>query len=353
MGQGRFVGPKTIEVTTPDAGTRALAGDVVVRNTGSRARIDPIPGLADASPMTHVEALELDRVPAHLVVIGGGYVGLEFAQALRRFGSRVTVLERNDVLLHREDRDVSEALRDLLDAEGIEVETSVRVESVEGRSGKSVRLHTTTRGGCKDTIEASDLLVAAGRLPNTDGMSLEAAGIERDARGFISVDERLRTTAAGVWAVGDCAGSPHFTHVAFDDFRVVRDNLSGLDRVTTGRLVPYCIFVDPELAHVGLSESEAASRKVPYQLAKIPVSSILRAETLSETRGFLKALVAVDSDRILGFTAFSPAAGEIMAVVQTAMIARLPYTALRDAILTHPTMAEGLGVLFRSVPARS
>ena len=295
--------------------------------------------------MTHIEALELDRVPKHLLVLGGGYVGLEMAQALRRFGSRVTVIERNDALAHREDRDVSEALRELFDDEGIEVRTATPVERVEGRSGESVRLHAT-----HGMIEGSDLLVATGRTPNTDGIGLETAGIERDDRGFIKVDERLRTTAAGVWAVGDCAGSPHFTHIADDDVRVIRDNLAGIDRVTTGRLVPFCLFTDPELARIGLSESEARSRGIAYRLAKIPMAAFIRPWTLSESRGFYKTLVAADSDRILGFTAFAPEAGEVMTIVQLAMTAGLPYTALRDAILVHPTMAEGLARLFRGCP---
>jgi pyruvate/2-oxoglutarate dehydrogenase complex dihydrolipoamide dehydrogenase (E3) component len=312
--------------------------------TGSRARIDPIPGLAESRPMTHIEALELDRVPKHLLVMGGGYVGLEMAQALRRFGSRVTVIERNDALAHREDRDVSEALGELFDDEGIEVLTATPIARVEGRSGESVRLHATD-----GVIEGSELLVASGRTPNTDGIGLETAGIERDDRGYIKVDERLRTTAAGVWAVGDCAGSPHFTHIADDDVRVIRDNLAGIDRTTTGRLVPYCLFTDPELARVGLSESEAKSCGIAYRLAKIPLSAFVRPFTLSEPRGFYKALVAADNDRILGFTAFAPEAGEVMTIVQIAMTAGLPYTALRDAILTHPTMAEGLARLFLAV----
>jgi pyruvate/2-oxoglutarate dehydrogenase complex dihydrolipoamide dehydrogenase (E3) component len=352
MGQGRFVGPRTIEVEAADGGTRTLRGEVVVISTGSRARIDPIPGLAEARPMTHVEALELDRVPEHLLVLGGGFVGLELAQALRRFGSRVTVIERNDALAHREDRDVSEGLRALFDDEGIDVRTGTRVDRVEGQSGGSVRMFAT-RGGAEEVIEGSDLLVTSGRIPNTDGIGLEDAGVERDDRGFVKVDERLRTTTPGVWAVGDCAGSPHFTHVAYDDFRVVLDNLAGIDRVTTGRLVPSCLFTDPELARVGLSETEARERGIAYRLAKLPVTSILRSWTLSEPRGFSKALVAADSDRILGFTAFGPEAGEVMAIVQVAIASGLPYTALRDAILTHPTMAEGLGPLFRTVPDRS
>ncbi len=276
MGQGRFVGPKTIEVATIDGSTRILRGDVVVISTGSRARIDPIPGLAESRPMTHVEVLELDRVPEHLLVLGGGYVGLELAQGMRRFGSRVTVIERNEALLHREDRDVATALGELFDDEGIEVRTGTRVDRVEGRSGESVRLYTR-RGEAPETIEGSDLLVASGRTPNTDGIGLEAAGVERDDRGFVEVDERLRTTAPGVWAVGDCAGSPHFTHIADDDVRVVRDNLAGIDRTTTGRLVPSCLFTDPQLARVGLSESEAVGRGIAYRLAKIPVTAVLRA----------------------------------------------------------------------------
>ena len=348
MGEGRFVGPKTIEVATADNGTRILRGDVVVINTGSRARIDPIPGLAEAQPMTHVEALELDRVPKHLVVLGGGYVGIELAQAMRRFGSRVTVIERNDALVHREDRDVSEALRELFEDEGITVRTGTCIDYVRGRSGEFVKLQVT-RDGAQDVIEGSDLLVASGKIPNTDGIGLEAVGIERDHLGFVKVDERLRTTAPGVWAVGDCAGSPHFTHIADDDVRVVRDNLVGIDRTTIGRLVPFCLFTDPELARVGLSESEAKSRRIAYRLTKIPVTAVLRTRTLSEPRGFYKALVATDSDRILGFTAFAPEAGEVMTIVQIAMNAGLPYMTLRDTILTHPTMAEGLAALFRGV----
>ena len=320
IGQGRFVGPKTIEVVTADGDKRTLRGEIVVISTGSRALIDPIPGLAEARPMTHIEALELDHIPEHLIVLGGGYVGLELAQAMRRFGGRVTFIERNEVLAHREDLDVSEALRELFDDEQIEVRTATRVDRVEGRSGGLVRIHATC-AGTELVIEGSDILVASGRTPNTDGINLEAAGVERDEQGFVKVDERLRTTVPGVWAVGDCAGSPHFTHIADDDVRVVRDNLAGIDRTTTGRLVPFCLFTDPELARVGLSESDARSRGIAYRLAKIPVTAVLRSRTLSEPRGFYKALVAADSDRILGFTAFSPEAGAVMTTVQVAISA--------------------------------
>ena len=352
MGHGRFVAPKTIEVATADGGTRAIHGDVVIISTGSRARIDPIPGLAEVQPMTHVEALELDRVPEHLVILGGGYVGLELAQALRRFGSRVTIVEQNDALVHLEDADVSAALRELFEDEGIQIHTGTRVDRVEGRSGDLVKLRVHS-GGTEDLIEGSDLLVASGRIPNTDGMCLEAARIELNDSGFIKVDERLRTTAPGVWAVGDCAGSPFFTHLADHDVRVVRDNLAGINSTTTGRLVPFCLFTDPELTRVGLNESEAKRRGIAYRLAKLPAPMVLRTRAISEPRGFYKALVAADSDLILGFTAFAPEADGVMTIVQVAMSAGLPYTTLRDTTLTHPTMAEGLGGLFQAVPARS
>ena len=345
MGHGRFVGPRTVEVALNAGGSRALRGRTVVIDTGSRARLDDTPGLAEARPMTHVEALELDQVPGHLVVLGGGYVGLELAQAFRRFGSRVTVVERNGALIHREDPDVTGAVEQLFREEGIDVRTGTAVLGVEGRSGESVRLKTA--GG---VIDGTHLLAAGGRTPNTDGIGLETAEVETDERGHVKVDERLRTTAEDVWAVGDCAGSPYFTHIGHDDFRVVLENLSGGDRVTTGRQVPYCLFTDPELARVGLSEREARERGVAYRLVKLPLDHVLRAKTLSETRGFLKALIEKDGDRILGFTAFGVEAGEIMAIAQIAMAAGVPYTVLRDAVMTHPTMAEGLADLFSSVP---
>jgi pyruvate/2-oxoglutarate dehydrogenase complex dihydrolipoamide dehydrogenase (E3) component len=345
MGQGRFLEPRTIEVALDDGGTRILRGAQAFISTGSRATIEDVPGLADAGPMTHIEALELDSLPAHLVVLGGGYIGLELAQALRRFGSRVTIVERNGALAHREDPDVSEALHQLCKDEGIEVLTDTKVARVEGRSGESVRLHAK-QGESEVMIEGTHLLAATGRTPNTGGIGLDLAGVELTANGHVKVNEKLETTAPNVWAVGDCAASPHFTHIAFDDFRVVRDNLAGGHRVTTGRLVPSCMFTDPELARVGLNESEAKKSGIPYRLVKAPMAAVLRTHTLSEMHGFMKALVDVKSDRILGFTGFGVEAGETMAVVQLAMSAGLPYTALRDSILTHPTMAEGLTVLF-------
>jgi pyruvate/2-oxoglutarate dehydrogenase complex dihydrolipoamide dehydrogenase (E3) component len=351
MGHGRFVAPKTIEVALTAGGTRTLKGKTVVINTGSRAKVDDTPGLRDARPLTHVEALELDHLPGHLLVLGGGYIGLELAQALRRLGSRVTVVERNEALIHREDRDVTEIIEAVFKEEGIEVATGTKLRRVDGTSGQSVRLHAT-RGGSEVVIEGTHVLAAAGRVPNTDGIGLETAGVEVDSRGHVKVNERLQTTAKDIWAVGDCAGSPYFTHIGFDDFRVVRDNLAGRDRVTTGRQVPFCLFTDPEVARIGLSEREAKDRGVAYRLAKIPMDHVLRTQTLSETRGFLKALIEPNGDRILGFTAVGVEAGEVMASVQVAMAGGLPYTILRDMVLTHPTMVEGLGALFSAVPTK-
>jgi pyruvate/2-oxoglutarate dehydrogenase complex dihydrolipoamide dehydrogenase (E3) component len=350
MGAGRFVAPKTLEVRLNDGGTRVLAGDRVFLNVGTRATIPPIPGLADARPMTNIELLEVDRLPEHLVVLGGGFVGLEFAQAYRRFGSGVTVIQHGPQLLGREDPDVAEEIRRILAAEKIEVILGAEVLRVEGRSGEGVRLRVRRTGG-EQTLAGSDILVATGRTPNTAGIGLDVAGVELDARGYIKVNDRLQTSAPDVWAIGECAGSPQFTHVSEDDFRVIRDNLAGGQRSTRDRLVPSCLFTDPPLARVGLSEGEARQRGVAVRVAKLPMGGVLRTWTSGENAGFMKVLVEASGDRILGFAMIGSEAGEVMAVVQTAMLGGLPYTVLREAILAHPTMAEGLNGLFAAVPA--
>ena len=305
-----------------------------------------------ARPLTHIEALELDDTPAHLIVLGAGYVGLELAQAYRRFGSRVTVIEPGPQLMAREDPDVAAEMQRILSDEGIQLLLATQAVNVNGRSGEDVRLILRNAFG-EHAIEGSDILVAAGRVPNTQDIGLEKAGVALDARGYIRVNDRLETTAPDVWAMGDCAGSPQFTHVAGDDYRIVKDNLAGGNSSTRDRLVPYCMFTDPQLAHVGLSEREAQRDGIPVRVAKLPMSSVLRTEATDETQGFMKAIVARDDDRILGFTMIGAEAGEVMAAVQTAILARIPYQTLRDAILAHPTMAEGLGPLFENVPSRS
>jgi pyruvate/2-oxoglutarate dehydrogenase complex dihydrolipoamide dehydrogenase (E3) component len=351
MGSAKFTGPGTLEVSLNEGSTRIVRGKKIIIGTGTRATIANIAGLRESNPLTHIEALELDYVPRHLIVLGGGYVGLELAQAMRRFGSSVTIIDRNERLAIREDEDVSEGLKQLCNDEGIELVMNAEVSRVEGVSGQSIRIHVS-QGHSTSVIEGTDLLVAAGRTPNTDGMGLDLAGIELTESGYIKVDERLETTAANVWAIGECAGSPQFTHIAFDDFRIIRDNLAGGNRVTTGRQVPFCLFTDPELARIGLNENEARASGTAYRLAKIPMAADLRTRTLSETRGFMKALIDTTSDRILGFTVFGVDGGEIMGAVQIAMIAGLPYTALREAVLTHPTLLEGLIALFSSVSSK-
>jgi pyruvate/2-oxoglutarate dehydrogenase complex dihydrolipoamide dehydrogenase (E3) component len=348
IGYGRFVAPRTVAVDHEGRETKMLRGERVFLNVGTRATLPDVPGVNDAAPLTHVEALELDRVPEHLVVLGGGYVGLELAQAMRRFGSEVTVIERGPQLAGREDPDVGAALLELFRDEGIEVHLRTEIQRIHGRSSQRIRVQAMGMNG-EHVLEATDLLVAAGRTPNTAGIGADLAGIELDSRGYVKVNERLETTAAGVWAMGDCAGSPHFTHVAFDDFRVVRDNLNGGHRTTSNRLIPFCMFTDPELARVGLNESDARARGISYRTARLPMAAVLRTRTLSEPRGFMKMLIADEGDRILGFTVFGTEASELMATVQTAMLGDLPYTALRDALFTHPTAAEGLTVLLANV----
>jgi len=299
--------------------------------------------------LTNIELLELDRVPEHLVVLGGGYVGLEFAQAYRRFGSRVTVIGRGSQLLAREDPDIAGEIRRILAAEDIEFVLGADVIRVEGRSGDGVRLRART-GGDERTIAGTDILVATGRTPNTADIGLETAGVELDARGYVKVNDRLETTAPGVWAIGECAGSPQFTHVSVDDFRIIRENLAGGNRSTRDRLIPFNLFTDPPLARIGMTEDEARQRGFAVRVAKLPISTVLRAHTTGETAGFMKVLVEASGDRTLGFTMIGTEAGEVLAAVQTAMLGGLSYTVLRDAILAHPTMAEGLNSLFAAIP---
>lgn len=350
-GDGRFTAPRTLEVLLPDGGRRLLRGTDVVIGTGSRAALKAIPGLAEAQPLTHIEALELGEVPRHLLVIGAGYVGLELAQAMRRFGSRVTVFDRGAALLRREDHDVSQEMATLLADEGIAVLLDAKIKRITGRSGTFVGI-ALNQEGRERIVDGTHLLVAAGRVPNTDNLGLELAGVERTASGHIKVDEHLRTTAPGVWAVGDVTGNPQFTHVGFDDFRIVHSNIHGGDRTTKGRLVPFCLYTDPELARVGLNEREAARRGISCRVFKVPMAAVMRTYPVAEKRGFLKALVG-DDDRILGFTAFGIHAGEVMSAVQLAMLAGAPYTVVRDAVLAHPTVTEGLIPLFSSAAAVS
>ncbi len=342
--------PKTVAVDLNAGGERVLTADTIVLNLGTRPAIPDVPGLREAEPLTNIEALELDTLPDHLIVLGGGYVGLELAQAYRRFGSTVTVIERGERIAGREDADVADELAGLLKAEGIALRTGTAVVRVRGRSGDAVKVVVRSSDG-ESVVAGSHILVAAGRTPNTDGIGLDLAGVAVTERGTIRVDDRLATTAPGIWAIGECAGSPAFTHASADDYRVVRDALKGGGRSTAGRQMPYCLFTDPPLARVGASEAEARASGAAIRVAKLPMRAVLRTRTTGLTDGFMKAVIGPD-DRILGFAMMGADAGEVMAAVQVAMLAGLPYTALRDAILAHPTTAEGLNALFAAVPAR-
>ena len=352
MGTGRFVAPRTLEVSLNDGGTRLVMGNEVVVNVGSRAAIPNVPGIETARPLTHIEALELDYLPEHLIVLGGGYTGIEMAQAFRRFGSHVTIVDPTRQLMAREDSDVAEEMQSILSGEGINIVLGAAPIGVQGRSGQQITVRVCQASG-EQTIEGSDFLVAIGRIPNTAGIGLDNAGIELDERGFIRVNDRLQASAPGVWAIGECAGSPQFTHVSIDDFRIVRANMAGESRSTAGRLVPYVLFTDPALAHVGLSVREAQRQGIAVRVARFPMGQVLRTEATGEKQGFMKVLVGQNDDRVLGFTMIGSDAGEVMAAMQTAILAELPYQKLRDAVIAHLTMAEGIGPLLSNISPRS
>jgi pyruvate/2-oxoglutarate dehydrogenase complex dihydrolipoamide dehydrogenase (E3) component len=348
MGQATLAGPKTLTVQLNDGGERTITADRLFLNLGTHAAMPAVPGLQEAAPMTNIEILELDRLPEHLIVIGGGYIGLEFAQAYRRFGSKVTILQHAPQLLPNADPDVAAEIQRLLAVEDIDIITSAEILSVAGRSGEQVLLTVRTPQG-ENEFAGSHILVATGRVPNTAGIGLELAGVSVSPAGWLQVNDRLETTAPDVWAIGECAGSPQFTHASMDDFRIIRDNLAGGNRSTHDRLMPSCLYTDPQVAHVGLSEADAKRQEIPVHVARLPMASVLRTRTISETEGFMKALLAPQDGRILGFTMVGAEAGEVMTVVQMAIQAKADYKALRDAVIAHPTMAEGLNVLFSTV----
>jgi len=344
-GEGSFVGAKTVRVRLNDGGERTLTADLIVINTGLRANVPQITGLASVPYLDNASVMELDEVPERLLVLGGGYVGLEFAQMFSRFGSRVTVIQSGKQLLTHEDSDVADAIANILREDGIEILLEAHAESAAACGGE-VRLTVTGKGNSRE-LQGTHLLVATGRSPNTDKLNLPAAGVAMDERGFIRVNDKLETSAKGVYAVGDVNGGPAFTHVSYDDFRVLQTNLlEGGNRSVAGRLFPYCVFIDPQLGRIGLSENDARKQGRKVRVARLPMNAVARALETGRSRGFMKALVDPQSEEILGAAILGEEGGEIMSMIQIAMMGKLKYTALQSAIFAHPLFAESLNNLF-------
>lgn len=347
-GEASFRGPTELDVTTGDGKVRRIGAPEIFLNVGIHPTVPPIDGLADVDWFDSESIMELAEVPEHLVVLGGGFIGLEFGQMFRRFGADVTIVEMAPRLAVREDDDVSEAIRDILEEDGVRVLTGTKVVRVE-KDANGVRL---TLDGNDDTsgLGGSHLLVAVGRSPNTDSLNLPAAGLSVGEGGFIEVNDRCETSIGGIWALGDVTGAPPFTHIAYDDYRIVRDNLLGEGGATRkGRLVSYTAFIDPQLGRIGMSERDAREEGHEVRVAKIPMRHVARAIETDETRGFMKAVVDADTDRILGAAILGIEGGEVAAVLQVAMMGDLPWTAIRDAAISHPTLAESLNNLFMTL----
>ena len=349
FGEASFTGPRTLVVRTNDGEALELDADNVFINAGARPANPPIEGLDSVPALNSTSIMELGELPEHLLVLGGSYVGLEFAQMFRRFGSEVTVVQRGGQLMGREDADVAEAVAEILRQDGIEVLLGTQTRrAAQDEDGKILLTVDSSEG--ERTLEGSHLLVAAGRPPNTETLNLETAGVETNRRGQIEVNERLETSASGVYALGDVKGGPAFTHISYDDFRIIRTNLlEGGDATITDRKVPYTVFIDPQLGRAGLSEQEARERGLNVRVAKIPMSYVSRAVEVDESRGFMKAVVDADTDQILGCAILGVEGGEVAAMLQIAMMGEVPYTTLRDTVFAHPTLSESLNTLFAAV----
>ncbi len=348
FGEAKFTGPKSIEVRLPDGTTRSLSGGQFFINAGTRASRPKLDGLNEVTSLDNASIMELDTIPEHLLVMGGGYIGLEFGQLFRRFGSRVTIVQSAAQLLVTEDSDVAREVANILKQDGVTVLLNARATRVM-KDGGNIRLNVAQQGN-SITLTGSHLLVATGRTPNSDTLNLAAAGIQTDARGFITVNDRLETSAAGIYALGDIKGGPAFTHISYDDFRIIRSNLlEKKDASTKDRLVPYTLFIDPQLGRVGLTETEAHAQRRNIRIALLPMSSVARALEVDETRGFMKAVVDSDTNLILGAAILGIEGGEVMSAMEIAMMGKLPYTALRDGVFAHPTLAESLNNLFMAM----
>jgi pyruvate/2-oxoglutarate dehydrogenase complex dihydrolipoamide dehydrogenase (E3) component len=345
FGEASFTGPRSIQVRLQDGSQRTLTADRFFINAGCRPSVPALAGLQDIPFLNSTSIMELDVVPEHLLVIGGGYIGLEFGQLFRRLGSRVTIFQQGSQLLRNEDSDVVIELLHILQQDGIEVFLNARVKRVV-RDGPQIKL-TVAIAGEERTFTGSHVLAATGRVPNSDTLNVSAAGIATDARGFLQVNAKLETNVAGIYALGDIKGGPAFTHISYDDFRIVRTNLLENGSASTeGRLVPYTVFIDPQLGRVGLTETEARARDLKIRVAKMPMSYVARALEVDETRGFLKAIVDAGSGQILGAAVLGLEGGEVMSMLQLAMMGKLPFTTLRDGVFSHPSLSESLNNLF-------
>jgi pyruvate/2-oxoglutarate dehydrogenase complex dihydrolipoamide dehydrogenase (E3) component len=346
MGRARFAGPNLVEVDLNDGSTRQLTADKVFINTGQRPRMPDLPGLDEAPSLNSTTIMELDEVPEHLLVLGGGYVGVEFAQMFRRFGSGVTIVQRSGQVLTHEDSDVAAEVSSILREDGVEVLLNTDAQRVERGPERNIQLHVRTPEG-EQVLIGSHLLVAVGRVPNTEQLNLEVAGVETDRRGYIKADERLETSVPGIYALGDVKGGPAFTHISYDDFRIIRTNLlEGGDATAENRLIPYVVFIDPQLGGVGLTERQARKQGRNVKIARMPMSYVARALEVDEPRGLMKVIVDADTDQILGAAILGIEGGELIAVLQMAMMGGLPCTALQDAVFAHPTLSESLNNLF-------
>jgi pyruvate/2-oxoglutarate dehydrogenase complex dihydrolipoamide dehydrogenase (E3) component len=346
MGEAHFTEPKVVEVRLNNGEIRLLTANSIFINAGDRPSIPQIEGIHNVPTLDSTSIMELESVPEHLLVFGGSYIALEFGQMFRRFGSKVTIIQRSAHLLSREDTDIADAVADILREDGIEILVESHVSHVGQDLNGSIEMAVQTADG-ERILSGSHLLVAAGREPNTDWLHTEAAGIETDKRGYIRVNDRLETNVAGIYALGDIKGGPAFTHISYDDFRIIRTNLLEHGNASIrGRLVPYTVFIDPQLGRVGMSETDARASGRPIRVAKMPMNYVARALEVDESRGFMKAIVDGESGLILGCAILGIEGGEIMAMVQMAMMGKLPYTVLRDAIFAHPTLAESLNNLF-------
>ncbi len=349
-GVARFIGPRLLEVVLNEGGTRHLSAKRIFINTGARPAKPAVRGLDTIPTLDSSSIMELETLPEHLLVLGGGYVGLEFGQMFRRFGSQVTIVHRGSHLLSREDPDVADEVAKILRED--EIEVMLNSEAVSANTNNTGVSLTVKKREMEAVLEGSHLLVAVGRRPNTDQLNLHATGVETDQHGFIKVNDRLETNVAGIYALGDVKGGPAFTHISYDDFRIIRKNLLEDGHATTKRrLVPYTIFIDPQLGRIGITETEARNQGLDIRVGKLPMSRVARAIELSETRGFMKVVVDVETQQILGCAVLGIEGGELMAMFEIAMMAHLPYKILKDAIFAHPTLSESLNNLFTAMDA--